>query len=260
MVDLYEWARGFGETVLLYLDDPYLREAAATLLDSSCDKPGRCYLVFDKSIFHPRSGGQPSDTGFVIDQGFSFKVEKVLMVKGVLAHYGRVLQGSPPVKGSLVKLLLDWETRHLVMRLHTAGHVLDYAVSKAYGRVVNTLDAHHGPPEAYMEYEAPPPGDKLLEEIADEASRIVREARKVKWYWVSPSELASRTYNAPNIQRLPKTSKYRIVEVEGVNAIPCTGTHVANTREIGRVGIVRVEKTARGFKLFYTVEDGPAGT
>ncbi|MEM1635080.1 MAG: alanine--tRNA ligase-related protein [Thermosphaera sp.] len=146
VVDLYEWARGFGETVLLYLDDPYLREAAATLLDSSCDKPGRCYLVFDKSIFHPRSGRQPSDTGFVIDQGFSFKVEKVLMVKGVLAHYGRVLQGSPPVKGSLVKLLLDWETRHLVIRLHTAGHVLDYAVSKAYGRVVNTLDAHHGPP------------------------------------------------------------------------------------------------------------------
>ncbi|MEM4436873.1 MAG: hypothetical protein QXO22_08015, partial [Thermosphaera sp.] len=61
---------------------------------------------------------------------------------------------------------------------------------------------------------------------------------------------------APNIQRLPKTSKYRIVEVEGVNAIPCTGTHVANTREIGRVRIIRAERTIRGFKLHYMVETG----
>jgi alanyl-tRNA synthetase len=38
-----------------------------------------------------------------------------------------------------------------------------------------------------------------------------------------------------------------------VNAIPCTGTHVKNTREVGRVRVVRAEPVERGFKLVYSV-------
>ena len=254
MVDLYSWLKTMGDTVLLYLDNSYLKQASATLLDYACDKPGRCYLVFDKTIFHPKTGGQGSDTGWVKGEGFKFRVEKALMVKNAVAHYGRLIEGELPVKGSKVALELDWEPRYKAMRLHTAGHILDYAVMKAYGRHVNTLEAQHAPPNAYIEYDARNVSEEVVEEILREATRIVEEARRVNIFWVSWQDLSSRIYNAPNLQRLPRTSRYRIVEIEGVNAIPCTGTHVSNTKEVGRIKILRLEETIRGLKLYYDVD------
>jgi Ser-tRNA(Ala) deacylase AlaX len=65
------------------------------------------------------------------------------MVGNAVAHYGRVVGGKLPVKGSPVTLELDWEPRYRAMRLHTAGHILDHAVMRVYGRHVNTLEARH---------------------------------------------------------------------------------------------------------------------
>jgi alanyl-tRNA synthetase len=254
MVDLYSWLKRAVSTELLYLDNSYLKTVSVSLLDYACDKPGKCYLVFDKTIFHPKTGGQGSDTGWVRGESFEFRVEKALMVGNVVAHYGRVVGGELPAKGSPVTLELDWEPRYRAMRLHTAGHILDYAVMRVYGRHVNTLEARHSPPDAYIEYEVKHASEKIVEEILREAARIVEEARKVRAFWVSWEELSTKIYNAPNLQRLPRTSKYRIVEIEGINAIPCTGTHVSNTREVGRVKLVRLEETVRGLKLYYDVD------
>jgi len=100
-----------------------------------------------------KPGGQGSDIGWVRGEGFEFRVEKALMVGNVVVHYGRVVGGELPAKGFPVTLELDWEPRYRAMRLHTAGHILDYAVMRAYGRHVNTLEARHIPPDACIEYE-----------------------------------------------------------------------------------------------------------
>ena len=55
------------------------------------------------------------------------------------------------------------------------------------------------------------------------------------------------------IDRLPLADKYRIVSIKGVNAIPCTGTHVRNTDEVGRIVIDNVDVLDKRFKLFYNV-------
>ncbi|MEM1550012.1 MAG: hypothetical protein QW352_05630 [Candidatus Methanomethylicia archaeon] len=39
--------------------------------------------------------------------------------------------------------------------------------------------------------------------------------------------------------------------MEGINGIPCTGTHLSNTGEINEIKIVKIEKTDFGFKLYY---------
>jgi alanyl-tRNA synthetase len=58
MVDLYSWLKRADSTELLYLNNPYLKTVSVSLLDYACDKPGKCYLVFDKTIFHPKTGGR----------------------------------------------------------------------------------------------------------------------------------------------------------------------------------------------------------
>jgi alanyl-tRNA synthetase len=43
------------------------------------------------------------------------------------------------------------------------------------------------------------------------------------------------------------------VEIENVNAMPCGGTHVSNTKEIGEIKIDRIEECASTFKIFYSI-------
>jgi Predicted metal-dependent hydrolases related to alanyl-tRNA synthetase HxxxH domain len=71
--------------------------------------------------------------------------------------------------------------------------------------------------------------------------------------FVKAEELPRYLYNAPNLQRLPTAEVYRVVEIPGVNAMPCTGTHVRRTGEVGGVKVLRVEKRL-GYRVYYTVE------
>ena len=55
------------------------------------------------------------------------------------------------------------------------------------------------------------------------------------------------------IDKLPPADKYRIVSIKGVNAMPCTRTHIRNIGEVGRIIIDNVEVLDKGFKLFYNI-------
>ena len=69
---------------------------------------------------------------------------------------------------------------------------------------------------------------------------------------VAPENLRKAIYGAPNLGRLPKAEMYRIVEIKGINAMPCTGTHVRNTSEIGRISIIGIERVGEG-RIYYEV-------
>ena len=129
MVNIKDWVRGKPSTEKLYLFDSYLRECSSFLLDFVCERGSRYYVVLDRSIFHPRGSGQPCDIGWLVGDGFRFLVRKVLDVYGVLVHYGKVVDGEMSSRGSMVKYIIDWDRRYRVMRLHTAGHIIDYAVN-----------------------------------------------------------------------------------------------------------------------------------
>ncbi|MEM4483754.1 MAG: alanyl-tRNA editing protein [Candidatus Methanomethylicia archaeon] len=253
MVDIREIAKITPKTFKVYLEDPYIREIESTIMGVHWEKKDRAYITLDKTIFHPKGGGQDGDSGLIIGEGFKFNILKVLEVDDVIFHYVKLIYGSPEIvkTGLMVKCILDWEKRIKTMKLHTAGHVLDYAVGEAYGGLIETLSANHSPPEAYIEYKAEIPSEDKIRVIYNEANKIVREHRNVKCVWVEYRDLSRYTFNAPNLDRLPKADKYRIVIIEGINGIPCTGTHLSNTGEINEIKIVKIEKTDFGFKLYY---------
>jgi len=255
MVDIRVVAKTSPKTLRVYLDNAYLRELDCRILNVYWEKRDRGYLILDRTIFHPKGGGQDCDLGFIVGDGFRFNVLKVLDVDDVIFHYSRLLEGSFKILdgGLMVKCIIDWDRRYRVMKLHTAGHILDYAVGRVYGGLIETLSANHSPPEAYIEYRARPPGEFEVKVLVEEANRIVREGRDVKIFWVESGDLDRYVFNAPNIDRLPKADVYRVVVIDGVNGMPCTGTHVSNTGEIKGIRVVRVEETNSGFKLYYDV-------
>jgi alanyl-tRNA synthetase len=253
MVDVYAWARRFPPTRRLYEEDSYLREASSRVLGYVEDKGGRYYIVFSETVFHPKAGGQGSDTGLVVWEGSSFKVEKVLNVGGVVVHRGKLLEGGMPEAGARVRLVLDWEGRYRTMRLHTAGHILDHAVRVVYGRLVETLDAYHSPPVPYVVYNARAPTAGELREIEKVANEVASSDLPVKVVYVDKGDLEKVVLYAPNLSRLGEAGTYRVVIIEGVNAIPCTGTHVKRTGEVGMIVVKEAVDLNGKFKLVYDV-------
>ncbi len=236
-------------TIKIFYDEPYSKVYDATVL-KFVHEGSKGYLVLDKTIFHPQGGGQPSDVGQIVGSMGKMDVRKVMEKGNVIVHWGKV-EGNF-VENEAVKCELSWPERFYNMRAHTAGHILDYALLKVMGKPITTLSANHGP-NAYIEYEGNFSKNLNICKIMEVANEIVSLGKNVKSYYVRKELVDKFIFNAPNLGRVPDLEVYRIVEIEDVNAMPCGGTHVANTKEIEKIKINRIEESINKFKVFYSI-------
>ena len=242
-----EVTRELPPTKKIYLTDPYAKRCNNKILRVLKEKGSYYYVVPDSSVFHPLGGGQPSDQGWIRGRGFEAEVKKVLENDDVIVIYCKLMGGT--LEG-IAEQELDWERRYLIMRLHTAGHVIDRVIADLIGEA-ETLGAFHGPPRAYVDYKALI-DESLLPEIERGANELL-EGREVVVREVPSEDLEKVIYGAPNLGRLPKAERYRVVEIKGVNAMPCTGTHVRNTSEVGGIFITGIERIEGGTRIYYGV-------
>lgn len=113
-------------TIPLYLEDSYLKEMEATIIESTKESDNRWQIVLDKTIFYPRGGGQSTDQGTLFTENWKGKVSQALQKEDKIIHY--VEGNQPPPIGTSLKGVLDWDRRYLHMRLHSAGHIVDFAL------------------------------------------------------------------------------------------------------------------------------------
>ncbi len=249
-MDLGIFTSDVSPTKKLYLDNSYMKSCEAVVLKYVIEK-NRAYIALDQTIFHPQGGGQPSDVGIIRGSEFEVYIKRAMESRGVVVHWGEV-KGNVKSQEKII-CEIDWSHRYYNMKLHTAGHVIDYAVMKVLGHPITTISANHGP-QAYIEYLGNPPNQVQLKDIEQEANRIVRLEKPVKVLYIKREELSKITFNAPNLLRIPQLEIYRIVMIEDVNAMPCGGTHVNNTREIEKIIIKNVEDLGASYKLHYDVK------
>lgn len=253
MVDLKTLSANLPKTKKVYLTDSYTKEIDAEVLFASCERSKRCYIVLKETIFHPQGGGQPSDTGTVTGGTFDFQVKKVLEESGVVFHYGTLTSGNIAGISGKAHLKLDWERRYRIMKSHTAGHILDYAVSRFLKANVETVSAYHSHETSYVMYKLPSSISLDLAEIEKIANEVVKSCVPVKVLNIKRDEIQGRLRGAPNFERLPVLDEYRIVEIVGINSIPCSGTHVSNTCEIGSIKITGTSSDESGIAIYYDV-------
>jgi len=83
-------------------------------------------LIIDRTGFYIESGGQVSDTGYILskDGKNRFLVEDVRKpAPGIIVHYGKMISGSFQV-GNKLEAKIDMKRRRDIMRNHTATHLL----------------------------------------------------------------------------------------------------------------------------------------
>ncbi|RMG75189.1 MAG: alanine--tRNA ligase [Chloroflexi bacterium] len=90
-------------------------------------------IVLDQTPFYVESGGQVSDTGTIIGDGWEVEVEDMRRpVAGLIVHIGEVVQGTPKV-GDHVQAVVDAQRRIAITRNHTGTHLLHAALRNHLG-------------------------------------------------------------------------------------------------------------------------------
>ena len=208
------------------------------------------YLALDRTIFHPRSGGQPSDQGTIEGSSFRVEVKRAMLQTGVIIHYGKAEE--KPETGP-VTCKIDWPNRFLLMRRHTAAHLLDYCLATLTSSRVETTDSWLGD-DPYVGYAGAVPPSLDLKRLQELANSFIQKGVNVDIRTLDRAAAERLIADAPNISRLPKSEKLRIVTIEGQLPIPCGGTHVWNLSEVGALEVRRTEPAEAGFRLHFEVK------
>ncbi len=230
-------------TELLYTTDAYVSEFEATVTQHV--EGG---VVLDRTAFYPGGGGQPSDTGTLSAGGQTWVVTAVKKAGGAPVHF---IDGELPPVGAAVVGRLDWTRRYQLMRTHTAMHILCGVVFRDYGAQVTggNMDPLHG----RMDFEFETMRQELVAAIEEAINAEVAAARPVRVRILPRAEaFAIPDLIRTKINLLPEgITEVRTVELVGLDLQADGGTHVANTREVGRIQVTDYKSKGKINKRIY---------
>jgi alanyl-tRNA synthetase len=194
--------------------------------------------------FYAESGGQVSDRGEIIGQGWRVDVDEVRKVDGRVAAVG-TLHGE--LRFGPASARVPTERRRDTERNHTATHLLHAALRTVLGEHVHQAGSVVEPDRLRFDFtHHGPVRPEQLEEI---------EARVNRGVWAAvPLTVVEKPYQeavAGGAMAL-FGEKYgdvvRVVDIPGLSTELCGGTHVRNTAEIGLFRIVQETGVAAGVR------------
>lgn len=231
-----------GRTHRLDWADASVREWDCTVVWSDPNDP-EAGIVLDRSAFYPGGGGQPPDHGVLLWQGVQTRIVGTRKSEDDL--FLLPAPGDPvPPAGTAVTGALDDERRSTLMRTHSGLHVLCGTVFRDFGALVTGGNMEPG--EARMDFNLPdiPPGFKQT--LEDAVNVEITADRPIEVRWLPRAEALA----IPDIVRTqdrfpPEMEQMRVVDIVGLDAQADGGTHVASTKQIGQIQVVKVDNKGR---------------
>ena len=227
-------------TELLFHAESYLKDFEATVTDVL--EGG---VVLNRTAFYAGGGGQPTDSGTLTSSGTVYQVSGIKRVDGKLVHQ---ISGDLPAANATVTGQIDWDRRYLLMRTHTALHILCGVVWRDYGALVTGGDMKPG--EGRMDFEFENFSAEFLDEVESKVNAEVAAERDILINNLSREEADQ----VPDLIRTkinllpPNIQEIRTIDIHGLDLQADGGTHVANTREVGVIKFVGHESKGRSNK------------
>ncbi len=190
------------------------------------DNPYQCYLithvssvsgnwiVFDETIAFSFSGGQESDKAYI--NGMRVLNSEI---KGHLICYA-LPEGHGLSLNDEVTMEIDWSRRYKLMRLHFSAELILELVTRKLG--IKKIGAHIAENKARIDFVYDKNITPILEGILAEYKEIIAKDVRIKTGF---SDIENQR---------------RYWEIEGFAKVPCGGTHVKSTGEVGYVSLKRV--------------------
>ena len=234
-------------TELLYFPSAeacYLREFDARIVDRGPD-----FVVLDRTAFYAEGGGQPTDTGLLRWDGGECRVTRVQKEKGVVKHF---VDTMPPK--DLVHGVIDWERRYAHMRYHTSQHLMSGVVWKVFA--AHTAGNQLYTDKARVDFQPASFTAEDLKRIEKECNGIAASGVPVRISEEDRVVLENRIADRALLDLIPQSiRRLRVIAIGEYDTVPCGGTHLRNTAEIGRVRITeRRSKGKETDRITYVLE------
>ncbi len=229
----------------LFRQDAYLQDCTAHVVVVT--EHG---IVLDRTVFYPLGGGQAGDTGtLLLADGTEIAIADTRKAKDAegrptadIVHMPADGQGDALARlqpGVEVTARIDWARRHRLMRFHTTTHLLCHLVPVPVNGCSITADT------ARLDLVITDPLDK--DQLTEGIARLVADGLPVTIGTISDAELDAQPDLVKSMSVSPPRGSgsvrtVRIGQDTQIDLQPCGGTHVANTSEIGRVVVTKIEK------------------
>ncbi|MGA7985010.1 MAG: alanyl-tRNA editing protein [Burkholderiales bacterium] len=193
----------------VFWDDPYL-----SALDTTVDSVVDADVALRATVFYALSGGQESDAGTIA----GIPVLEARNVGRAIVY--RLPAGHGLRPGDPVRVEIDWQRRYRLMRLHFAAElVLELACREL--RTAEKIGAHIAPDKARIDFAWP-------ENLAPRLPRLAAAAQAIV------------DADLPIVSAFSdRAGERRYWELAGFARVPCGGTHLRRTGEVGRVSLKR---------------------
>ena len=193
----------------VFWQDPYLARLETRVAAVEGD-----VVTLDDTIFYALSGGQESDHGTIGGRAVLEARKDGREIRYALASGHGLRPGDP------VAVSIDWQRRYRLMRLHFAAEIVLELVYRTLGPV-RKIGAHIAPDKARIDFEWGGNISKLFPTLKQEAQQIVDADRAITSAY--SDEAAERRY----------------WQIPDFAPVPCGGTHLKRTGEIGTIELKR---------------------
>ena len=228
----------------LYMDDSYLKEWDASIESVSQQK----FIILDKTAFFPKGGGVEYDTGSITkENNQEFNVVYTGKFSGKISHE---VDKAGLQEGDNVHCKLDWERRYLLMRYHTATHVLSGVFFKDYSLKVTGNQLTNE--KARVDLNMDEMNVNIIKEAIQKSNKIIEKKLPVEIYYKSREEAEKE----PDLFKLAigfphDIETIRIVDIKGFDKQADGGCHVKNLNEIGKLTFMDFVNKGKNFKRVY---------
>ncbi|MDO5649057.1 MAG: alanyl-tRNA editing protein [Gallicola sp.] len=224
------------KTEAVYNNNPYLKRVKGKIIDIRYRE--NMEVLFDKTIFYPEGGGQPSDRGYIERDQKRFLITNV-QEEGEIWH--TVEEGEKLEVGMEVEEVLDWDRRFRNMQAHSAEHIFSGLLAKYHN--ANNIGFYISEKYFTCDYDIPL-GKEKIREIEILANKIIQKNIPIDSYYPPEEELDTLDYRSKKeIQ-----GRIRITRIPEVDNCACCGTHVGYSGEIGYMKLITVEKYKKGIR------------
>jgi misacylated tRNA(Ala) deacylase len=238
----------------LFAVDAYRSSFEAQVVD--VDRLNR-RIKLSRTAFFPGGGGQPSDTGMLVTYGGSFAVSGARREPTGIWHVVDAADADLlPAPGATIQGELDWQRRHLVMRTHTALHILCGVIWSEFEIPVTggNMDVGTG----RLDFPLPAVSTELGERVEQRINEEIASAREIVVEFLGrdladadPALIRTAAHLIPR-----EIDPLRVIHIVGLDKQADGGTHVLSTAEVGRVRVTGTESKGRQNKrIRIRVED-----
>ena len=216
-------------------------------------------IITNQTPFYGESGGQVGDQGTIYSPNCKININDTQKKMGDLyVHSGKVESGSVKI-GDSVNLEIDTEKRNNSKANHSATHLLHESLRRTLGKHVTQKGSLVSPNRLRFDFSHNKPIEKdEMIKINNVVNEIIQGSSDVQTRIMTPKEAVSLGALALFGEKYGDEVRVVFMGKENNSFFStelCGGTHVKNTKEVGKFKVISQSSIASGIRRVEALRD-----